>query len=129
MYLHDGLNIEDSLEQAHAAAHHTRGDLYAAGFIIAEEKTIWQPVQCIDWLGIRLNSVGGCISIVEKRLEKKAKKSTKETTKKSQISAWELASVVGSIISMSVFFGKVARISAKFEIVTTGRLHETCLMK
>ena len=52
VYLDDGLNIEDSLEQAHTASHHTRGDLYAAGFIVAEEKPIWHPVQYIDWLGI-----------------------------------------------------------------------------
>ena len=40
MYLDDGLNIEDSLEQAHTACHYTRGDLYSAGFIVAEEETI-----------------------------------------------------------------------------------------
>ena len=78
MYLDDGLNIEDFLEQAHTASHHTRGDLYAAGFIVAEEKTIWHPVQYIDWLGIRWNSLDGCISIVDKRVEKAKKKSIKE---------------------------------------------------
>ena len=83
VYLDDGLNIEDSLDQAHTASHHTRGDLYAAGFIVAEEKTIWQPAQYIDWLDIR------CISIVEKLVEK-AKKSIKKAIKKSQITAREL---------------------------------------
>ena len=39
VYLDDGLNIEDSLEHAHTASHHTRGDLYAFEFIVAEEKT------------------------------------------------------------------------------------------
>ena len=112
VYLDDGLNIEDYLEQAHTASHHTRGDLYAAGFVAAEEKTIWQPVQYTDWLGIRWNSVDRCISIVEKRVEK-AKKSIKETIKNSQITARELASVVGSIIFMSVVFGKVARIMTR----------------
>jgi len=112
VYLDDGLNIEYSLEQAHSASHHIRGDLYAAGFIVAEEKTIWQPVQYIDWLGIRWNSVEGCISIVDKRVEK-AKKSINETIKKSQITARELASVAGSIISMSVVFGRVARIMTR----------------
>ena len=112
VYLDDGLNIEDSLEQASTASHHTKGDLHAAGFIVAEEKTIWQPVQYIDWLGIRWNSVDGSISIVEKRVNK-AKKSIKETIKKSQTTARELASVVGSIISMSVVFGRVARIMTR----------------
>ena len=41
MYLDDGLNIEDSLEQAHTASHQTRGDLHAFGFIVAEEKNIF----------------------------------------------------------------------------------------
>ena len=40
-------------------------------------------------------------------------KSIKETVKKSQITAQELASVVGSIISISVVFGRVARVMTR----------------
>ena len=50
--------------------------------------------------------------MVEKRVEK-AEKSIKETIKKSQITARELASVVGSNISMSVVFGRIARIMTR----------------
>ena len=76
---------------------------------LQKRKPIWQPVQYIDWLGIRWNSVDGCISIVEKHVEK-GKKSIKKTIKKYQITARELAAVVGSNISMGVVFGRVARI-------------------
>ena len=38
VYLDDGLGLEKSYDEADFAAHHIRGDLYAAGFIVAEEK-------------------------------------------------------------------------------------------
>ena len=41
VYLDDGINLEASFEKAIYASHRTQGDLYAAGFVVAEEKTIW----------------------------------------------------------------------------------------
>ena len=79
VYLDDGLEMEGSLEAANVDSHHTRGGLYAAGFVVAEEKSVWQPVQCIDWLGITGNSKDGCIKICQKRIEK-AKRLIKQTT-------------------------------------------------
>ncbi len=38
LYLDDGLGLEETYEKAEYAAHHTRGDLFAAGFVVAEEK-------------------------------------------------------------------------------------------
>ncbi len=43
MYLDDGLGLEETYEKAEYAAHHTRGDLFAAGFVVAEEKSVWDP--------------------------------------------------------------------------------------
>ncbi len=41
VYLDDGLGLEETYEKAEYAAHHTRGDLFAAGFVVAEEKSVW----------------------------------------------------------------------------------------
>ena len=112
VYLDDGLGMEGSLEAANVASHHTRGDLYAAGFVVAEEKSVWQPVQCIDWIGITWNSKDGCIKICQKRIEK-AKRLIKQTIGNFKVTARELASVVGSIISMGVVFGNVVRIMTR----------------
>ena len=63
VYLDGGLEMEGSLEAANVDSHHTRGDLYAVGFVVVEEKSVWKPVQCIDWLGITWNSKDSCIKI------------------------------------------------------------------
>ena len=53
VYLDDGLDLEETYDIAEHAAHHTQGDLYAAGFIVAEEKSMWEPIQVIEWLGFK----------------------------------------------------------------------------
>ena len=109
MHLDDGLRMEGSLEAVNVASHHTRGALYAAGFVVAEEKSVWQPVQRTDWLGIIWNSNDGCIKICQKRIEK-AKRLIKQTIGNFKATARELDSVVCYIISVGVVFGNVVRI-------------------
>ena len=40
VYLDDGLGMEGLLEAANVASYHTRGDLYAAGFVVAKKKCL-----------------------------------------------------------------------------------------
>ena len=51
VYLDDGIGLEATYEKAEYAAHHTHADLYAAGFIVADEKSVWQSTQVISWTG------------------------------------------------------------------------------
>ena len=41
-----------------------------AGWIINDEKSIWEPTQVIDWLGLKWNSKEGTLSILERRIDK-----------------------------------------------------------
>ena len=70
VYLNDGLYIEETYNIAEHAAHHIQGDLHAAGFIVAEEKSIWEPIQVIEWLGFKWDAKAGTISVRDKRITK-----------------------------------------------------------
>ena len=41
--------------------------MYSNGLVTYDEKSIWQPCQSIEWLGIIWNSVHGTIHITGKR--------------------------------------------------------------
>ena len=112
VYLDDGLNIEDSRERAEHAAHHTRGDLFAAGFVVGEDKSEWVPTQVIDWIGITWNARVGSISNCAKRIEK-ARQLIRKALEHPFISARELAGIVGSIISMGAVVGRLTRIMTR----------------
>jgi hypothetical protein len=69
-YFDDGFGrIEETVAKAEYAAHYIRGDLFAVGLLyITEEKSVWDPTQIIEWLGIKWNSKSGEISIADKRI-------------------------------------------------------------
>lgn len=112
VYLDDGLDFEETIEKAEYAAHHIRGDLFAAGFVVAEEKSIWDPTQIMEWLGIKWNSINGTISIADKRITKAASLLSNAIQFPTK-SARELAKLVGSIISMGPVLGKLTRIMTR----------------
>jgi len=112
LYLDDGLNFEESYEKANYASHHMQGDLHAAGFIVNQEKSIWEPTQNIEWLGIIWDVKGGFISIGEKRIDK-AKRLLEYALDKPCKSARELAAIVGSIMSMSPVVGRLSCIMSR----------------
>lgn len=45
-------------------------DLLRLGFVINEEKSIWEPVQVITWLGTVLDTNRGFISVTGERISK-----------------------------------------------------------
>ena len=112
VYLDDGLNIEDSRERAEHAAHHTRGDLFVAGFVVGEDKSEWVSTQIIDWIGITWNARVGSISICVKCIEK-ARKLISKALEHPFISARELAGIIGSIISMGAVVGRLTRVMTR----------------
>lgn len=44
-----------------------RADLFKAGFVTNEDKSVWIPCQRLDWLGITWDSARGTIEIVNRR--------------------------------------------------------------
>ena len=54
----------------HITAQAVRKDLSRAGFITNDEKSVWEPTQTLNCLGITWNSVLGTLKIVNRRITK-----------------------------------------------------------
>ena len=76
-----------------------RNDLSRAGFITNNSKSVWEPVQVLDWLGLRWNAIDATIHIIDRRLRAIFLDINKLITAEFFISARTLASFVGKIIS------------------------------
>lgn len=67
LYLDDGLDAERSEASSSASSNIIRSDLASAGFLANVDKSVWDPVQVITWLGIVWNGAQGVISITDTR--------------------------------------------------------------
>ena len=112
VYLDDGVNFEGSWEKASFAAHHMYGDLCAAGFVVNKEKSLWEPTQCLEWLGLVWNAKEGNLMIKQKRVDK-ALILIDKAIQEPCLSARELSRIIGSILSMSAVLGRLTRIMTR----------------
>ena len=70
VFLDDGFVIDNTYESCKVVSSKVKRDLGSAGFVLNDEKSVWEPRQVIVWLGLRWNSVEGCIHITDSRLRK-----------------------------------------------------------
>ena len=70
VFLDDGWAIVEDNEGCLVKALSVRQDLYNAGFVINEEKSVWEPSHVLDWLGITWNSLLGTLKTVDRRVTK-----------------------------------------------------------
>jgi len=70
VFLDDGWGIEKDSQVCWVVANAVRADLFKAGFVTNEDKSLWIPCQRLDWLGIPWDSACGAIEIVGKRVVK-----------------------------------------------------------
>ena len=89
-----------------------RRGLLVAGFIVADEKSVWQATQVIEWLGLTWDAKDGTLAISDKRISK-ATKLLCTAAECPIMSARELAALVGSIISMGAVLGRFTHIMTR----------------
>ena len=82
--------------------------LNRAGFVAHVTKSIWKPTQRLQWLGFVVDLSKGQIEVPEDRIAALRVK-LQEICQSRLVSARNLASVVGSLMSMSLAIGPVAR--------------------
>ena len=101
IFLDDGWAIVQDKESCRVKALAVRGDLYNADFVVNEEKSVWEPTQVLDWLGITQgitwNSALGTLKIVERRIIKIINTINHIIEANQKVSARELASFTGQI--------------------------------
>ena len=113
MYLDDGLGGADNYDECTKVSHRIRADLIDFGFIIAEEKCNWNPVQVITFLGMVWDTSEGTIRITDERINMILKCIScicSRLPDKRVISVKLLASVVGQLISTQGVLGTTVRL-------------------
>ena len=64
----DGWAIVQDKESCLITAQSVTRDLWNAGIVITEEKSVWEPTQEVDRLSITWNSLLGTLKIVDRRI-------------------------------------------------------------
>ncbi|CAC5392582.1 unnamed protein product [Mytilus coruscus] len=117
MYLDDGLGGADNYDDCTTVSQRIRTDLIDFGFIIAEEKSNWNPVQVITFLGMVWNTSEGIIRITKERIDRIIKCISciyNWLQDKRVISVKLLASVIGQLISTQGVLGTTVRLKTRY---------------
>ena len=114
IFLDDGWSTNKSSDQCDFDAKSVRTDVISAGFVPNDEKSYWDPTQSLDWLGLTWNSREGTLSILPRRI-KKVFDTIEHIAIGSlfKISARQLASFVGQIISIGPVIGNLTRMMTR----------------
>ena len=68
LYLDDGFSISNSHSECLSDANFVRNTLLKSGFIPNQDKSVWQPTNICDWLGIIIDTKEGYLRIPEQRI-------------------------------------------------------------
>lgn len=69
MFLDDGFGTNTTLQYSVRDSDFVKDILAKAGFVININKSIWHPVQCLEWIVLVRNSKEFCISIPERGIK------------------------------------------------------------
>ncbi|XP_071160888.1 uncharacterized protein [Mytilus edulis] len=113
LYLDDGLGMDEGYKNCKDTSEFVKSSLKLAGFIVNEEKSIFEPVQCLEWLGLIWDSKDFTLKVPERRI-KDTKNSLDIILKSfSNLNARMLAQFAGRIISMSPVMGNVTNLMTR----------------
>ena len=129
IFLDDGLGGGTDFVSAKVNSLVVHSDLLKSGFVPNEEKSLWEPVQVITWLGVVLDTIDGTIKATEERIEKLNAGLVEllSCQPPRKVHVKRVASVTGQIISLSPCVGSVARIMTRFlfSVVNSARSWES----
>ena len=121
IFLNDGLGGGADHISAKLNSLIVHSDLLKSGFVPNEDKSLWEPVQIITWLGVILNTIDGSVKATDDRI---VKLTTELGTLSFQppshnVHVKTVASVVGQFILLFSCVGSVCRIMTRhlFEAV------------
>ena len=112
VYLDDGLEVESNEALSSTNSNIIKSGLASARFLANVNKCVWDPVQVFTWPGIVWDGFQGVISITETRLQT-CLAHIDRVLSHPNLSARDLASLVGKIISMSAPLRNVRSIMTK----------------
>jgi hypothetical protein len=113
MYLDDGIVVGKCLQETKYYVFHIRRDLEYAGFVVNNEKSIWEPKQRIKWLGFILDSDQNIFEVPPDKLSRLKKGIYRNLLYQNSCSAREISKTVGKIISLFIAFGNLVYLMTK----------------
>ena len=119
IFLDDGWGTVQDGEGCCITAQAVRKDLASAGFITNDEKSVWEPTQNLNWLGIAWNWALGTLEIIDRRITKILNTIDQIIDADYVVSARRLASFTGQIISTGPVVGNIARIMTRHCVMST----------
>ena len=113
MLLDEGFGNSASYNSTKSMSNEIKSDLIDFGLIPKADKSLWEPVQILEWLGVVLNSKEFIVYIPESRVQK-ALSTIEYLVETRRVPVKTVASFVGQMISMSVVFGPLTQIMTHY---------------
>ena len=120
LYLDDGFVVvpascDNNTNDFHIASkisQHVKVDLIRSGLVYNMDKSCWNPVNQIVWLGMHWDSVEGTLRVSQRRVDK-ILRTINELTSADVVTIRKLHSFVGQIISLGPVVGNLTRLSTR----------------
>ena len=113
LYLDDGFAVSDDLQLSSRQAIQVKSDLISSGLVTNKDKSIWTPVQSLEWLGFVWNLTNCTLSVPERKLFDLQELISIVLQNCCKIRARNLAKVCDKIIAMSPALGHVTQIMTR----------------
>ena len=112
-FIDDGAGTSKNFLEAKRQANFVKKSLSLSGFIVNEEKSIWNPVQNMTWLGIQVDLQNKKFSIPEGRLQSFSRLLETVIQNLPYSTARMLARLCGKLISMKFVTGDIVRLKTR----------------
>lgn len=109
-YLDDGIGGHSSVQEAKAVSNRVRSDVEQSGFLWHPDKSLWEPTQCGEVLGFVVNLAEGYFRVPERRIVTLNNQLHTIQSNNYQTTAYSIAKLTGTIISMGLALGPIARL-------------------
>jgi hypothetical protein len=114
LYLDDGWIRGSSYEECKYASEEVKADLIAAGLVPNIDKSVWEPTQVIDWLGMIWDAKQGAIAVINRRVQNTLSCIEAVLQALPKVTARSLASLAGKIISLYPVVGPISQMKSRF---------------
>jgi Reverse transcriptase (RNA-dependent DNA polymerase) len=100
VFYDDGMAVSDDKEFLQQLSIQIQCDLVRAGLVPGVGKCIWDPVDCVDWNGLRFDFVAKGISILERRIQNTLQQAEFLLNNWPNVCYRDVAKFVGQLMSM-----------------------------
>ena len=114
LYLDDGAGCENDFLSTQHCSDIVRSDLVRAGLVPNCDKSVWTPVQRLEWLGISWDLLSAILSIPQPRIDRLLSALSLFKDRLPFVTPRFVASIVGKIISLSPCVGNISLIMSRF---------------